>query len=380
MQEHLRMRTISARNLGSHITYIVGILFRNKKYMSCVYRYINSENVLSVIARVIIFRHPLSHSHYTIETLNSLSSSEMTLFIIGLGLGDEKDITVRGLEAVKSCDKIFLEAYTSILGVDKEKLEAFYCKPITVADRNMVESEAEMIYEPAKTSNVALLVVGDPVCATTHTDILIRAKQFGCKVEVIHNASIMGAAGSSGLQLYNFGHTVSICFFEENWRPTSFYPKVLYNRQGGMHTLCLLDIKVKEPDFEAMMKGKTVFLPPRYMTVNQCCENLIEAEQKHQGGAYSIETTLCIGLARLGQETQCIKAGTLVELIREDFGGPLHSVIICGDLHDLELEVINEFLVEGSMFSLENATKIKQQLVAESSGEHEDAAEETTES
>ena len=44
------------------------------------------------------------------------------LFIIGLGLADEKDITVKGLEAVKKCSKIFLEAYTSLLLVDKEKL------------------------------------------------------------------------------------------------------------------------------------------------------------------------------------------------------------------------------------------------------------------
>jgi diphthine synthase len=43
-----------------------------------------------------------------------------------LGLGDEKDITVRGLEAVKKCNKIYLEAYTSILGVKKEKLVRFY--------------------------------------------------------------------------------------------------------------------------------------------------------------------------------------------------------------------------------------------------------------
>ena len=304
----------------------------------------------------------------------------MTLFIIGLGLGDEKDITVRGLEAIKSCETIFLEAYTSILGVDKEKLEAFYGKSITIADRNMVESEAELIYEPAKISNVALLVVGDPVCATTHTDILLRAKEFGCQVQVIHNASIMGAAGSSGLQLYNFGQTVSICFFEEHWRPTSFYSKIRYNRQGGMHTLCLLDIKVKEPDFQEMMKGKTVFLPPRYMTINECCENLMEAEERHHQGAYSIETTLCVGLARLGQETQCIKAGTLQELIHEDFGGPLHSLIICGDLHDLELDVVKEFLAVGSKFSIDNDTKIEQQPVAEESNECEETAEETAES
>ena len=44
------------------------------------------------------------------------------LFIIGLGLYDEQDITVRGLQAVKKCKRVFLEAYTSILLVDKDKL------------------------------------------------------------------------------------------------------------------------------------------------------------------------------------------------------------------------------------------------------------------
>lgn len=43
-------------------------------------------------------------------------------FIIGLGLGDVKDITVKGLEIIKKCDQVFLEAYTSVLGVGKDEL------------------------------------------------------------------------------------------------------------------------------------------------------------------------------------------------------------------------------------------------------------------
>ncbi len=276
--------------------------------------------------------------------------------MVGLGLGNEEDITVRGLNIVKSADHIFLEAYTSVLGVDRERLEEFYGKPITIADRDMVEQQVEdLVLVPAKTKKVAFLVVGDPVCATTHTDLWLRARQMGIEVEMIHNASIMGAAGACGLQLYNFGHTVSIPFFEENWRPTSFYPKIKFNRQGGMHTLCLLDIKVKEPDFEAMMRGKTKYLPPRFMSVNTAAEQLLEAEQTVAQQAYDGAKTLCVGLARMGQPTQCIRAGTLEELREYDFGGPLHSMIICGDLHDLELEVLKEYLIEGSKFELEHA-------------------------
>jgi diphthine methyl ester synthase len=281
----------------------------------------------------------------------------MVLYLIGLGLGDEDDITVKGLKIVKQCDKVFLEAYTSVLGVvDKERLEQIYGCSIVVADRDLVEQQAEeLILAPAVDQRVAFLVVGDPVCATTHTDLMLRARQRNIQVELVHNASIMGAAGACGLQLYNFGQTVSIPFFEENWRPTSFYPKIQYNRKGGMHTLCLLDIKVKEPDFQAMMKGQTKYLPPRFMTVNTACEQLMEAEETIQEGVYDQCKTLCVGLARMGQSTQCIVAGTLSELREQDFGSPLHSLIICGELHDLELDVLRQYLVEGSTFELDSA-------------------------
>ncbi len=46
----------------------------------------------------------------------------MVLYIIGLGLGDERDITVRGLEIVRKCSAVFLEYYTSVLGIDHTKL------------------------------------------------------------------------------------------------------------------------------------------------------------------------------------------------------------------------------------------------------------------
>jgi diphthine synthase len=274
----------------------------------------------------------------------------MVLYIVGLGLGDERDVTVRGLEAIQRSDKVFLEAYTSILSISHERLQIFYKKSIIVADRNFVECQAEQIYEPAKDGNVSFLVVGDPVCATTHTDIILRAREFGVSVEMIHNASVMGAVGSCGLQLYNFGATISIPFFETTWRPTSFYNKILYNRKGGMHTLCLLDIKVKEPDFEGMIRnrGKVNFLPPRYMSVNVALEQLMEVEEIEKSNAYDSDLTLCVGMARLGQIDQCIKAGTMQELLREDFGEPLHCLVICGETHELEREYLKQFIVQDS--------------------------------
>lgn len=144
------------------------------------------------------------------------------LYLIGLGLGDEKDITVRGLEAIRRCKAVYLEAYTSILGVEKDKLEEYYGCPVTLMDREAVEQECDAMLEMSKTDEVAFLVVGDVYGATTHTDMAVRAKNMGVTVKVIHNASIMNACAACGLQLYNFGQTVSICFFTDNWRPYSF--------------------------------------------------------------------------------------------------------------------------------------------------------------
>ncbi|CAI5709729.1 unnamed protein product [Peronospora destructor] len=269
----------------------------------------------------------------------------MVLFVVGLGLGDEQDVTLRGLNAIKKSKKVFLENYTSVLGVELDKLAEFYGREIILTDRDLVETGADQILADAKDDDVAFLVVGDPLCATTHLDLILRAKELDIKVEVIHNASVMAAAGACGLQLYSFGQTVSIPFFRDEWRPDSFYDKIHYNRRGGMHTLCLLDIKVKEPDFEAMCHGRTVFLPPRFMTVNQALEQLIEIEEKRQDGAYT-KDTMCVGMARLGQKDQMIIAGTMEELLSADFGAPLHCLAIAGKVHPLEEEMLKQVYVK----------------------------------
>ena len=190
----------------------------------------------------------------------------MVLFMIGLGLSDEKDITVKGLEAVRNSTKIYLECYTAILMIDKAKLEEFFGKEVIEADRDFVESGSQQMIEAAKEEQVSFLVVGDPFCATTHSDLYIRCVESGVKVEVIHNASIVSAVGCCGLQVYRFGEIVSLPFFTEKWRPYSFYERIKNNRDKGLHTLVLLDIKVKEPTEESLARGKLVYMAPRYMT------------------------------------------------------------------------------------------------------------------
>eukprot|EP00892_Ulva_mutabilis_P001251 jgi/Ulvmu1/11126/UM071_0009.1 len=263
----------------------------------------------------------------------------MVLYVVGLGLYDHQDVTLRGLDAIRKCKRVFLEAYTSILLVGTSELEELYGKEVEVADREMVESQSGRILQDARTEDVAFCVVGDPFGATTHSDLVLRAHQEGIKVSVIHNASIMNAIAACGLQLYRFGQTISVVFFTDTWRPESFYDKLVANKSLGLHTLCLLDIKVKEPTMESLARGKPVYEPPRYMTVKTCIEQLLEIEEKREEGA-ATGSTMGVGVARMGADDQVMRAGTLEELLTVDFGRPLHSFVVCGDLEPFEEEML----------------------------------------
>ena len=217
----------------------------------------------------------------------------------------------------------------------------------------MVESESDSILANAQTEDVAFLVVGDPYGATTHSDLTIRARELSIPYQSIPNASIMSAIGSSGLQLYNFGQTVSMVFFTDSWKPLSFYDRVKENRSIGLHTLVLLDIKVKEQSLENMARGRKIYEPPRYMTVGQCAQQLLEAEDiregEETGGAYNKES-LAIGAARVGSKTETYVSGTLEELAEKAddvLGAPLHSLILLGRrTHELEHIFVREFAVD----------------------------------
>ena len=273
------------------------------------------------------------------------------LYLVGLGLSYETDITVRGLEVVRKCKRVYLEAYTSILmAADQQSLEKFYGREVILADRELVESGSDEILKDADTEDIAFIVVGDPFGATAHSDLIIRARELGIKVEAIHNASVMNAVGACGLQLYQFGQTVSLVFFTETWKPASFYDKVLENRRIGLHTLLLLDIKVKEQSIENMARGRLIYEPPRYMDIATAAKQMLEIEELKGQKAYTPDSP-CVAISRLGLPTQTFKAGTLAEMAEYDSGEPLHSLVLMGrQVHDLELEYLDEFVNDREAF------------------------------
>lgn len=162
------------------------------------------------------------------------------LYIIGLGL-DRKDMTIKAIEAIKKCEKIYLDAYTSEIPYSVEELQIFFKKKIFIVNRQFVEEE-EKIFQEAKDGNIAFLVPGDPLAATTHIALILKAKKQGIETKIIHAPSILVAIAETGLILYKFGKVASIPKWQKGFKPESFYDVIQENLKINAHTLLLIDI------------------------------------------------------------------------------------------------------------------------------------------
>ena len=191
-----------------------------------------------------------------------------------------------------------------------------YGQKIILADRELVEQKAdETILKDAKTKNVAFLVIGDVFGATTHIELMMRAKKDGIKVKIIHNASILSAVGVVGLELYKYGKVTSIPF--ENKDVRAPVEVVLENQKNGLHSLVLLDLRPEQDKF---------------MTINTALEFLVE---KGLDSELSV-----VGCAGIGSDAPEIRFGKIKEIISAEFTKFPQCLIIPGKLHFMEEEAL----------------------------------------
>jgi diphthine synthase len=253
----------------------------------------------------------------------------MAIYFIGLGLYDEKDVTLKGLETAKKCDLVFAEFYTSLLaGTTMSRIEAMIGKTIRRLSREDVELNFERtVLSEARDKDVAFLTAGDPMVATTHSDLRIRAKRMGIESYVIHAPSIYSAIAITGLQIYKFGKSATVAYPEKNWFPTSHYDVIRENRERGLHTMLFLDIKAHQN---------------RYMTANEAMEILLQVEDRKEDGIFTPDT-LVVVLARAGSLNPTLRAGYVKDMINEDFGRQPHVMVVPGRLHIVEAEYLVEF-------------------------------------
>ena len=250
------------------------------------------------------------------------------LTFVGLGLYDVRDISVRGLEAMRSADIIYLESYTSrLMGSSIEEMEEFFGRKVHALSRDEVESGRKYI-EEARDKDVVFLTAGYPMVATTHVDLRIEAMKKGIETRVIHGQSIIAAApGLLGLQAYKFGKTGSIPYPEEGFRPTTPYKVMLDNLELGLHTLFLLDIKEEG----------------RYMNPAEAVELLLEMGKAIGDESFNEESLVC-SISRAGSDRPGIWCGKAKDALKRDFGPPLHCLVVPGKLHFMEEEALEMWM------------------------------------
>jgi diphthine synthase len=236
------------------------------------------------------------------------------LYLIGLGL-NEKGISKEALEIIPRCKKIYLDSYTVDFPYTEQALVDEIGKKVTPADREKIENMS--IIDEAKKMDVALLVYGSPLTATTHITLIQEALASGVKYRIINNASIFDAVAETGLQLYKFGKVTSMPYWKKSYEPESFMEVVKENQSIKAHSLILIDIN---------------------MDISKAIMQLEKAAKNHDVKLGKLVICQCLGTKR-----QKILYRTIEEI--REFSGVVkpYCIIIPGELHFLEKDFLKIF-------------------------------------
>ncbi len=238
---------------------------------------------------------------------------------VGLGLWDSKDITLKGLEAVKKADRVYAEFYTSKMSVGIEEIERELGRKIEILKREDLEEESWKVVNEGAEKDVVILVPGDPMIATTHASIMVEAGKKGIGVRIIHNASIISAvAGVTGLHVYRFGKTATVSYPYRDIISRTPLDIIKQNLSINAHTLLLLDLN------------------PEPMTIPEAVsilERIDDGTLNH----------FAVGIARAGGDN-FIVCDNFYNLKNYNFGEPLHAIVfLAKTLHITEYEFLREF-------------------------------------
>jgi diphthine synthase len=245
------------------------------------------------------------------------------LTFVGLGLYDERSVTIRGRDAIRDADRVVAEFYTSQLaGTSIPELDAYHDVSIEVRDREGIEQDPEPVLADAAADQVVFLTAGDPMVSTTHVDLRLRATDRGIETRVVHAPSAAtAAAGLTGLQNYRFGAATTLPFPRAHGGtgvPESVLDTINANRERGLHTLVYLDIKAAD---DAFMRADTA------------AGLLADAGLEGPG----------VAVCQAGSDGPAVVGDRLSALRQGEFGPPLHLLVLPGELHPMEAEALETF-------------------------------------
>ena len=251
------------------------------------------------------------------------------LYIVGIGLSPSQ-ITQEAIEVLKSVGAVFVEEYTSMFEVrPSEYLAGVIGKPVKVVDRRELEdrSGGALIRAAKDYGSAALVTIGDPMLATTHSALLVTAAEVGLRVKVINGVSIVcSALSQAGLSPYKLGPVATVTYERGGVLSRRAYDVLLSNLSNGLHTLLLLDIKDDGG----------------FMSVKEAVEVLTRIEDDAKSGLIS-DDLASVFESRIGWADQVIKVTSITK--PPDLNPP-SVIIVPGLLNPMELEFLK--LIHGA--------------------------------
>jgi diphthine synthase len=274
------------------------------------------------------------------------------LWFVGIGINGYRGLSIAALDVLRKCDIVYIERFTGVLTeVDLEGLNSLleiHTKPV---QRWFVEDGRDLL-EAARTKDVALVTYGDPLIATTYSELRSRATKNSIKTAILHSASgIASIIGESGLHVYKFGRMVTM--MSELHSAVTVYNTIFQNLLAGSHTLILTEYNHNDESKE-----------PFFLDPSSVFKMLLDAERVHKHEIFS-DDTFAVVASRVGMQDQKITSGKVKSLLKVEFGIGPHSVIITGALHFTETQALASVTenIDEPADNSQSANRIEAQMV-----------------
>jgi len=287
----------------------------------------------------------------------NVNQKQSGLILIGMGPGTIAAMTKEAISAAKSADFRRYEAYTALWPDDELAALEQIIGPIEKIMRPEVENPKEIL-SLAKDHVVAVLVVGDPLQATTHVDLQLQASEMGISCEVVHGISITNlVTGAIGLSNYKFGRQTTLTYPYSGWIATSPLEVIAVNRVMGLHTLALLDLdptgagtglqlpmQPKDAVESLNAMAEKLSDDSEYMPTDTAFERLKKESVVDICSEISaIKVVLC---SDMGTDQQSIIATTVGSLAQEK-GGRMNCLVFPASTSDVEEKALVRWFKEG---------------------------------
>jgi diphthine synthase len=249
------------------------------------------------------------------------------LWFVGIGINGYRGLSIAALDVLRKCDIVYIERFTGVLTeVDIQGLNSLLEMHTIPVQRWFVEDGRDLL-EAARTKDVALVTYGDPLIATTYSELRSRATKNSIKTAILHSASgIASIIGESGLHVYKFGRMVTMT--SELHSAVTVYNTIFQNLLAGSHTLILTEYNHNDESKE-----------PFFLDPSSVFKMLLDAERAHKQEVFS-DDTFAVVASRVGMQDQKITSGKVKSLMKLEFGIGPHSVIITGALHFTETQAL----------------------------------------